>query len=439
MIGAEAGVEQVTHTKTEAGAEAGAEGRGGQRQQTRLLALMMAMFFAFGFCTVLVDTLIPKLKAMFALNYAEVMLTQFCFFGAYFVVSAPAGWLITRIGYLRGMVAGLVVMAAGALLFTPAARFGVYGGFLAALFILASGVTIVQVAANPLTAMLGPKAQAPSRLTLAQGFNSLATMVGPIIGASLILSHVAVMPDAAGLSPAALVMWRQREAGVFLLPFLGIAVVLLSLAALCWRIRGWAPAAVAGSAGSIRRVLANRRLVLGAIAIFAYVGAEVSIGSSIANYLMQGSVLGVAAATAGRLVSVYWGLAMVGRFAGTAVLRMAPPGLVLAACALGAAALALATGLLAGNAAAASILAIGLFNSIMFPTIFTLALETLSADQAEASGVLCLAIVGGAVVPLATGFAADRVGLGHALAVPALCYLWIVWFGVSAARERVAR
>jgi FHS family L-fucose permease-like MFS transporter len=403
----------------------------------KLLRLMMAMFFAFGFCTVMVDTLIPKLKAMFALSYAEVMLTQFCFFGAYFVASMPAGWLLTKIGYLRGIALGLVIMAAGALLFTPAALWGIYPGFLAALFILASGVTIVQAAANPLTANLGPPAQAPSRLTLAQAFNSLATMVGPVVGAAVILSHVTTFPDPAHTPAPVLASLRQHEARIFEAPFLVIAAILLALAVLCWWVRKWAPPPARDHRGSYRRVLQNRRLVAGAFGIFAYVGAEVSIGSSIANYLMQGDVLGLAAPQAGRLVSVYWGLAMVGRFCGTAVLRVAPPGLVLAGCAAVAGALAIVTGNTAGVTAAVTVLAIGLFNAIMFPTIFTLAIETLKEGVAEASGVLCLSIVGGAVVPLLTGFVADRAGLGHALLVPAVCYGWISYFGVSAYRDRV--
>jgi FHS family L-fucose permease-like MFS transporter len=405
---------------------AGSPGAMTAPHQKKLLILTMSLFFAFGFCTVLVDTLIPKLKAMFALSYAEVMLTQFCFFGAYFIVSSPAGWLLGRIGYLRGITVGLLVMATGALLFTPAARLGTYPGFLGALFILASGVTIVQVAANPLTSMLGAPEQASSRLTLAQAFNSLATMVGPIFGSILILSHVATMPDAATLPAAALTQLRQTEARVFQAPFLFIAALLVCLAALCWTVRRWGPPARATMGGSYRRVLANRRLVMGAIGIFTYVGAEVSIGSSIANYLMQPNVLG----------SVYWGLAMVGRFGGAGVLRVAPPALVLAVCAAGAATLATIAGLSAGMLAAVTVLAVGLCNSIMFPTIFTLAIETSEQDTAAASGVLCLAIVGGAIVPLLTGVVADRFGLGHALIVPALCYVWVAVLGVSVAREK---
>ncbi|MDR3510718.1 MAG: sugar MFS transporter [Caulobacteraceae bacterium] len=397
--------------------------------QKPLTALMMSLFFAFGFCTVLVDTLIPKLKAMFSLSYAEVMLTQFCFFLAYFVISAPAGWLLSRIGYLRGVTVGLLVMAGGCLLFTPAAWLGLYPGFLLALFILASGVTTVQVAANPMTAGLGDPRHAHSRLTLAQAFNSVATMVGPIVGSALILAHTTAAPDARTLSAAALTLYRRQEARAVQLPFIAIAAILMALAALCWALRRWAPAAKAQPLGSYWRLMGHRRLALGALSIFTYVGAEVSIGSAIANYLMQGEVLGVKAQVAGSLVSIYWGLAMVGRFIGAAALRRLRPGRVLAGCAVGAGVLAMTSALSIGVAAAAAILAIGLFNSVMFPTIFTLAIEGLGEDTPQASGVLCLAIVGGAVVPVVTGLVADRLGLGRALFVPVVCYAWIGAYG----------
>src|SRR5215470_1369443 len=212
----------------------------GKESQTRLIALVMALFFAFGFCTVLVDSIIPKLKATFALSYAEVMLTQFCFFGAYFLISVPAAWLHKRIGYLRGVAVGLSLMALGCLLFTPAADAGIYPGFLLALFILASGVTIVQVAANPLATSAGDPGQAASRLTLAQAFNSLATTVGPIFGASFILADGLAVPDASTLSSEALAIARREQAQVFQLPFLIIAAALIVIAIVCWRVRHWA-------------------------------------------------------------------------------------------------------------------------------------------------------------------------------------------------------
>jgi FHS family L-fucose permease-like MFS transporter len=261
-------------------------------------------------------------------------------------------------------------------------------------------------------------------------------MVGPQFGAYFILAHMAA--PAAGLSAAALAAFRQQQAHVFVAPFVGIGVALLALATVCWRVRRWSPPAVAQGAGSFARLLGERRLMLGALSIFTYVGAEVSIGSSMANYLMQASVLGLAAVTAGRLVSVYWGGAMVGRFIGAAVLRVVPGGLALAVCAVSAGALATLSGLSGGLVAAATLLAIGLCNAIMFPTIFTLAIEGLGEDTPEASGLICLAVVGGALVPMLTGFVADHAGLSHAMLVPALCYVWIALYGALVWRGAVA-
>jgi FHS family L-fucose permease-like MFS transporter len=410
-------------------------GKGGS---ARVIGLVMALFFAFGFCTVLVDTIIPKLKATFALSYAEVMLTQFCFFGAYFLVSVPAAWLHSRIGYLQGVAVGLLLMALGCLLFTPAANAGVYPGFLLALFILASGVTIVQVAANPLATGAGDPQRAASRLTLAQAFNSLATTVGPIFGAAFILANGLIVPDASTLSAEALALARREEARVFQLPFLLIAAALIVLAIVCWSVRHWvrdtAPSLVSKGHAAL---LSNRRLMFGAVSIFLYVGAEVAIGSSMANYLMLDSTLSAAAQTAGTLVSVYWGAAMVGRFIGAGVMRKANPSLVLALCACGAFVMTATSSLSAGTVAAVTILAVGLFNSIMFPTIFALAVEGMGERTPQASGIICLAIVGGAVVPLLTGAVADQVGLGLALLVPAACYIWIAFYGIFTARNKV--
>jgi FHS family L-fucose permease-like MFS transporter len=403
----------------------------------RLLPLVMSLFFAFGFCTVLVDTLTPKLKAMFSLNHAEANLTQFCFFIAYFIVSIPAGWLLTRIGYLKGVVLGLVVMAAGCLMFTPAAKIGVHSGFLLALFVLASGITIVQVAANPLAAGVGDPRQSHSRLTLAQAFNSLATMVGPLFGAYFILSHGLASPDPHA-GAAALTAYRVVEAKVVQGPFIGIAFALVALAAVCWLLRKGEPPTAPQSLGSFSDVLTNRRLVLGAVSIFAYVGAEVTIGNNMVSYLMLDHTLGAQAQTAGFLVSLYWGGAMVGRFVGAAVLRMVSPALVLVACALCAGLLAITSVFSMGVTAAATLLAIGLFNSIMFPTIFTLAIEGMGEETPQGSGLLCLAIVGGAIIPLLTGVAADRFGLPHALLVPVICYIWIMAYGVLVHLGRIA-
>ena len=412
---------------------------GSKEGNVRLIALVMTLFFAFGFCTVLVDSIIPKLKATFALSYAEVMLTQFCFFGAYFLISVPAAWLHRRVGYLRGVAVGLLLMALGCLLFTPAADAGIYPGFLLALFILASGVTVVQVAANPLATGAGDPQQAASRLTLAQAFNSLATTVGPIFGANFFLAKGLAVPDASTLSAEALAAARRDQAHVFQMPFVFIAAALISLALICWSVRRWAKTSATPQPENGRAaLLSNRRLMFGVISIFLYVGAEVSIGSSMANYLMLGTTLSAPAQIAGTLVSVYWGLAMVGRFIGAGVMRKANPGLVLTLCAAGAFVMTTTSSLSQGMVAGATLLSVGLFNSIMFPTIFALAVDGLGERTPQASGIICLAIVGGAIVPLLTGATADRLGLHLALLVPASCYLWIGFYGVFTARRRPA-
>jgi MFS transporter, FHS family, L-fucose permease len=396
-----------------------------------MVPLVVTLFFAWGFATVLVDTLVPKLKALFALGYAEVMLTQFCFFIAYLAVSLPAGALIARIGYVRGIVAGLLLMAMGCSLFSPAASLGVYPGFLLALFVMAGGITTLQVAANPLIALLGAPRGAHSRLTFAQAFNSLGTAIGPYVGAYFILGDGAP-PAPPEASPALAAARRSAEAHSIEGPFLAIAAGLLVLALIFFlarrrRIGGEAaqdPRANRGPA-----LLSRPRLVCGALSIFTYVGAEVSIGSLMINYLMEGRTLGLDPATAGKLLSLYWGGAMVGRFIGSAVLTRIEAGTVLAACALGAATLASISALSSGLVAGATALAIGLCNSIMFPTIFTLAIDGLDTETPRGAGLLCFAIVGGAIVPLLTGYAADHIGLSLALFVPVVCYLWIATYG----------
>mgnify|MGYP001546063914 FL=1 len=400
----------------------------------RMTYLVTFLFFAWGFATVLIDTLIPKLKSLFALSYAEAMLTQFCFFLGYFVFSLFAARILARVGYVRAIVQGLVVMAVGCLLFSPAASLGTYPGFLLALFVMAAGITMLQVAANPFIAILGPERSAHSRLTLAQAFNSLGTTLGPLVGAWLILGTGLGQPLKAQGS-AAMAALRKAEAHDLQLPFLLIAATLVVVALVFWFNRPAARPSERRDQNSERtRVLLARhpRLLLGVVSIFVYVGAEVSIGSLMVNYLMQPSVLAVSAANAGRLVSLYWGGAMIGRFIGSAVLRRYPPGAVLAACAVGAAILAATSSATGGTVAAATIIAVGLCNSIMFPTIFTIALEGLGVNTPKGSGVLCMAIVGGAIIPLITGSAADAFGLAVALLVPAICYLWLATYGVLA-------
>lgn len=408
----------------------------------KLLPFVVMLFFAWGFATVMIDTLIPKLKGLFALNYAEAMLSQFAFFIAYLLVSIPAGLLLAKIGYVRSIVTGLVVMAAGCLLFAPAAAAGVYWGFLAALFIMACGITTLQVAANPLIAMLGSRAHSHSRLNLAQAFNSLGTFIGPFVGAALILKGGVETLDPTSMSAGALTAARQTQAHQVQLPFLGIAALLVLLAVVFWLLRkAAAPTAARNetSLSSVRLLGAYPRLAFGVLSIFLYVGAEVSIGSLMVNYLMEPRTLAVPAETAGHLVALYWGGAMIGRAIGSGVMLRVPASLVLSACALGAALLVVLSSSSTGILAGAAIIAVGLCNSVMFPTIFSLAIEGLEEKTPQGSGLLCMAIVGGAVVPLATGALADRVGLSLALLVPAVCYLWIAAYGFLAKTGRLDR
>lgn len=407
----------------------------------RLVPFVVSLFFAWGFATVLIDTLIPKLKGLFSLNYAEAMLTQFAFFIAYLLVSIPAGLLLARVGYLRAIVAGLVIMAAGCAMFAPAANAGLYWGFLAALFVMACGVTTLQVAANPLIAVLGSSAKSHSRLNLAQAFNSLGTFIGPFVGSALILRGGVEAPRM--VSPEALAAYHRAEAQAVQLPFLGVAVFLILLAAVFWLLRK-SPAAPSAtrndtSLSSVRLLRGRPRLALGVVSIFLYVGAEVSIGSLLINYLMEPRTLGVTAAAAGQLVALYWGGAMVGRMIGSGVMLRVPAGLVLAVCAVGAATLIVLSGASSGWLAGGAIIAVGLCNSVMFPTIFSLAIEDLGADTPQGSGLLCMAIVGGAVVPVITGMLADQIGLALALLAPASCYLWIAAYGLLARSGRIDR
>jgi FHS family L-fucose permease-like MFS transporter len=299
--------------------------------------------------------------------------------------------------------------------------------------VMASGITLLQVAANPLVAVLGSARGAHSRLNLAQAFNSLGTFVGPLLGSALILrGGLAAPADLAALPPAALSAFRSAQAHDIQWLFWGIAAGLAVLVLLFWRFRDFSAAVAQSEARPALQLLRRPRLGLGVLSIFLYVGAEVSIGSLMINFLMQPAVLGLGAAAAGRYVSLYWGGAMLGRFAGSAVLRRVPAGLVLACCAQAAALLACGSALGNGPVAAAALLAVGLCNSVMFPTIFTLAIEGLGGDMPRGSALLCVAIVGGAVVPVLTGCVADLAGLAWSLLVPAVCYLGIAGYGLMA-------
>ena len=404
-----------------------------------LQTFVFALFFIFGGITSLNDVIIPKLKDLFTLSYAQAMLVQSAFFAAYFIVSIPAAAIVRRIGYMRTAVVGLLTMTVGCLLFIPASSSGVFATFLVALFVLASGITIVQVVANPLISLLGAPATAHSRLTFAQAFNALDTTVFPYVGAILILGSLATI-DPTTLSGAALDAYRADETRIVVQTYIGLAIALVVVAALVWYNRRKLVETPAPKVSMLRafELLRQPRFAFGALCIFLYVGAEVAIGSLIVNYLMEANVLGLDAESAGKHVPLYWGGAMVGRFIGAALLRMFSPGKVLACAAAATIALLLVSATSTGMVSGWSLLLVGLCNSIMFPTIFSLACEGLGERAAEGSGLICMAIVGGAIVPLLTGYAADAVGLKMALIVPALCYAVIFGFGIFARRPRAA-
>lgn len=401
-----------------------------------LQVFVFALFFIFGGITSLNDVLIPKLKELFTLNYTQAMLIQFCFFTAYLVIGIPGAKLVKKLGYMRGAVAGLITMMVGCLLFIPASQTATYGLFLGALFVLASGVVIVQVVANPLISLLGKPQTAHSRLTFAQAFNSLGTTVFPLVGAALILGSIAGV-EAKDLSGAELAAYRSAESQAIVNGYLGIAAALAVVAIAVWlfrnRLKGERHEASKGFAGF--DLVKRPRFGFGALCIFLYVGAEVSIGSLIINYLALERVLGQPESVVGWMIALYWGGAMVGRFIGSALMRVISPGKLLAMVAIGAIALIAISANTTGTVAAYSLLAIGLMNSIMFPTIFSLASEKLGSRAADGSGIINVAIFGGAVIPLATGALADMTGsLALAFALPALCYAVIAGFGYYARR-----
>lgn len=390
------------------------------------LTSLTSLFFMWGLISSLNDILIPRLKSAFDLSYAEAMLIQFCFFLAYFVVSVPAGRLVNAVGYKAGIVIGLLISSVGCVGFYPAAATHAYPLFLSSLFVLASGITFLQVAANPYVTILGPARTASSRLTMTQAFNSLGTTVGPWLGGILILGEAAN-----GVAGA-------RGAESVQLPYLGLAGLLVLLAVVMAALRlprihdlegqeTGASSDVLPDAGS---AWAYSHLVLGAVGIFVYVGAEVSIGSFLVNFLSEENIAGLEEAEAAKFVSVYWGGAMLGRFAGALAMRSVPAGKALAFNASMATVLVLLTVGTSGSVAMWSILFVGLCNSIMFPTIFSLAIAGLGRHTSQASGILCLAIVGGAILPLLQGALADTFGIQQAFLLAVLCYAYIAYYGI---------
>lgn len=416
--------------------------RANDKNYSFALTVLTSLFFMWGFLTCLNDILIPHLKAVFDLNYTQAMLIQFCFFFAYFVISLPSGKIVEKIGYQKGIVVGLVVAGLGTLLFYPAAGLRSYPLFLFAFFILASGITLLQVAANPYVAILGKPDLASSRLNMTQAFNSLGTTIAPYLGSLFILSlAVKTADELKAMTPVDVDIYKATEAAAVQTPYLGLAAVLFIIAAIFAFIKlpkidgGVAEGNETAENISIddrhSSAWGYRHLVLGAIGIFVYVGAEVSIGSFLVNYLGQPYIAGLKEVDAGKFVSFYWGGAMVGRFIGSVVQRYIKPGTVLGFNAFAAAALVVITMLTTGPVAMWSVLIVGLFNSIMFPTIFTLSIEGLGKHTGQGSGILCMAIVGGAILPVIQGYFADTIGIHHAFILPVLCYLYIAYFGIK--------
>ena len=419
------------------------------------LIFLTTLFFLWGFITVLVDSLVPRLKDVFEMSYAKTVLVQFAFFTAFFVVSVPAGAILSKIGYRKGIVLGLVVMATGCLLFYPAAAYRNFNVFLVGYFTLAGGITILQVAANPYVALLGSEEGASSRLNLSQAFNSLGTTIAPVVGALFLLSDsVKTSEEINVLSVTEKADYYAAEAATVQAPFLIIASFIGLLAIVFAFIK--LPKVIQDSPkGGYLSLLKNKLMLMGALGIFVYVGAEVAIGSFLVNYFHDmnlavlvaenETMMNIANTIAstfnktfsnsdpksllGIFIIFYWGGAMIGRFVGAYLTRIITPGKVLSFFALSAIVMITISITTNGLVSMWSILAVGLFNSIMFPTIFTLTLEGLGELKAQASGLLCMAIVGGAIVPFVFGSLIDSLGFKTAFILTLICYGYIVYFG----------
>ena len=418
------------------------------------------LFFLWGFITVLVDSLIPRLREVFTLSYFQAGMVQFAFFGAYFLLSIPAGYILSKIGYKRGIILGLSTMAIGCLLFYPAASYRVFGIFMLGYFTLAAGITILQVAANPYVTILGPERTASSRLNLSQAFNSLGTAIAPALGALFILQDkVKTTAEIEALDAAAQKSYLVAEAAAVQTPFLGIAAFIGVIALVFFFVK-LPKVGDKEASNDYRKVLKNRNLILGSIALFCYVGAEVSLGSYMVNYFLSLDLAatvretsfmrtiaewilstGVSSssdmAVVGVFVTFYWTGAMIGRFIGSYLTSIFNPAKILSIFALGAIGMILISNFSVGLAAMWTIIGVGLFNSIMFPTIFSLALDGLGDDKAQGSGVLCTMIVGGAIIPPAYGYLTDSFNFNIALILVMACYAYIFYYAYSNKRRKV--
>ena len=395
-------------------------------------AALSVLFFMIGFITCLNDILVPHMKSLFDLNYTQAALIQFSFFAAYFVIAFPSSWLISRMGYQRSIAVGLLIAALGAAIFYPASIMQSYGVFLLGLFTLASGFALLQTAMNPYVAVLGPPERSSARLTLSQAFNSVGTTIAPVLGAVLILGASSLTHEqVASLDPAALAAHRQAEADAVQMPYLVLMGMLVVLAAIVSVLRLPKIEGVEGAEEKNVSLFAPLRiphLFKGVLGIFAYVGAEVAIGSFIVNYFEER--VGLSEASAAQYVTYYWGGAMIGRFLGSVLLTRLNPGKLLGAAAMVNVALTVGSVLSEGMTAALMLVACGFFNSIMFATIFTLAIRDVGVMTNKGSGWLIAAILGGAIIPAVQGAIADATGtLVTSYLIPAVCYLYIAYYG----------
>lgn len=431
----------MANVTTNSGAVAGTYSTPPSSTNVAALAMVTTLFFFWGFVTVLNDILVPHLKSIFDLNYAKVMLIQFAFFSAYFIFSIPSSKIVDAIGYKKTMVTGLFTMGVGAFLFIPAASAASFPLFLVALMILAAGITALQVAANPYVAVLGPPATASSRLNLTQAFNSLGTAIGPYLGGLLILNaNFKGTGETRQMSAEVLQAYRVQEASSVKLPYLiiGLALFIFGIIIAMFKLPA-IPGAARHDGTTVKASLWKyRQLIFGAIGIFVYVGAEVSIGSFLINYFGQPEIGGLPELAAAKYVTYYWTGAMIGRFIGSAILQKVKTGTVLAFAAVAACLLVCISMLTTGQVAMWSIILVGLFNSVMFPSIFTLGIAELGPLTGDGSGILVMAIVGGALLPLLQGVMADHIGIHHAFILPAICYLYILYYAVRGSRPTPA-
>ena len=419
------------------------------KTDTRAMSVATSLFFMVGFLTCLNDIVIPHLKSIFDLNYAEAMLVQFAFFTSYFVFSYPSGTIVEKFGYKKTMVVGLLIMACGAAGFIPAAKLAVFGIFLGALIVLAAGMTVVLVAVIPYVTVIGPAATASSRLILAQAFNSFGTFIAPFLGGLVILGGATQLtPERIHtLSAVKLQAYRELQAHTVILPYLGMALVLVLLAialasvrlqprtSVAERTQDFRPGAFAEALTTPDSIWRHPWLLSGAAGIFTYVGAEVAIGSLLVNYMGLSNIGGLKEATAANYLMVYWGGAMIGRFIGSAVLQRVKTGKLLTLNAAVAFTLVITSTLTHGHTAMFALLFVGICNSIMFPSIFTLGIQDLGPLTSKGSSLMIAAIVGGALIPEATGKLADIIGLHHAFIIPALCYVYIAAYGIASIKR----